>query len=84
MESKLHFNKKLVMKKIRITNNIRFQCDFLIQIMVDLKECVNNKSISYKHVMALQNLLCKANSDCKLLSQAVTEISDHLEKLDMN
>ena len=84
MESKLHFNRKLFSQKSRVINNIRFQCDFLIQIMVDLKECVNNKSISYEHAIRLQNLLCKANSDCKLFSQAVTEISDNLEKLDTN
>ena len=32
--------------------------------------------------MALVNLLYKAKSDCKLLSQAVLGISGHLEQLD--
>ena len=82
MESKVQYNKRLNKKKGHVTSKIRYQCDFLIQILVDLKESVNNNSINYDHVMALHNLLYKAKSDCKLLSQAVLEISGHLEQLD--
>ena len=82
MESKIQYNKRLNKTKSHATSNIRYQCNFLIQILVDLKESVNNNSISYEHVMALHNLLYKAKSDCKLLSQAVLEISGHLEQLD--
>ena len=82
MESKVQYNNRLNKKKSHVTSKIRYQCDFLIQILVDLKESVNNNSISYDHVMALHNLLYKPKSDCKLLSQAVLEISGHLEQLD--
>ena len=66
---KYKYNKRLNKTKSHATSNIRYQCHFLIQILVDLNKSVNNNSISYEHVMALHNLLYIAKSDCKLLSQ---------------
>ena len=82
MESKLQVNGPLMMKLKNLRKSVLFQCDVLIQMLLDTKESVNNNSIGNHHVKAFHNLLYQATIDCHLLSQAASEIATELKELD--
>ena len=65
-----------------LRKNVLFQCDVLIQMLLDIKQSVTNNSINNDHVKAFHNLLYQATMDCHLLAQATTEIPIQLEELD--
>ena len=65
-----------------LKKNVLFQCDVLIQMLLDIKESVTNNSINNDHVKVFHNLIYQAMIDCHLLAQATTEISIQLEELD--
>ena len=82
MDSKLQVNKALMRNTKNLRKHVLFQCDVLMQMLLDIKESVTNNSIGHDHVKAFNNLLYQATIDCHLLSQAVTEISMQLKQLD--
>ena len=84
MESRTHVNKTLSQEMKNLRKHVLFQCDVLVQMLLDIKESVNNNSIGMHHVKAFDTLLYQATVDCHLLSEAATEISLQLEKLDIN
>ena len=82
MESKTHVNRVSMRNPKNLRKNVLFQCDVLVQMLLDIKESITNNSINNNHVKAFHNLLYQATIDCHLLAQATTEISIKLEELD--
>ena len=75
----MKMNRSYMKQKKAIKSGILYQCDFLIQMLLDTKENVLNNHIHKYNLLTLNELVFKLTTDSQLPAQAVLEISAKLE-----